>query len=301
MRIKEYRSHFIQELSPIYDEAEVESFFYLILEDKRKLKRIDLALQNDLGFSENEIQNWNTIVEQLKQEIPIQYILGETNFYGLNFEVNENVLIPRPETEELVDWIVESEKLEVRSQKLGVAGENLKVLDIGTGSGCIAISLAKNLQNFQVSAIDISEKAIVTAERNADKNNVSIHFIKTDILKLNNLDELQTSSFPVSTKYDIIVSNPPYVRNLEKAEIKKNVLDNEPHLALFVDDNDALIFYKKIAELAQKNLSKKGKLYFEINQYLGKETVHLLTKMNFKNIELRKDIYGNDRMIRCEI
>ena len=276
-------------------------FFYLILEDKRKLKRIDLALQNDLGFSENEIQNWNIIVEQLKQEIPIQYILGETNFYGLNFEVNENVLIPRPETEELVDWIVESEKLEVRSQKLGVAGENMKVLDIGTGSGCIAISLAKNLQNFQVFAIDISEKAIETAERNADKNNVSIHFIKTDILKLNNLDELQTSSFPVSTKYGIIVSNPPYVRNLEKAEIKKNVLDNEPHLALFVDDNDALIFYKKIAELAMKNLSKKGKLYFEINQYLGKETVELLTKMNFKNIELRKDIYGNDRMIRCEI
>lgn len=305
MRIKEYRSHFIQELLPIYDEGEVESFFYLILEDKHKLKRIDLALQNDLGFSENEIQNWSIIVEQLKQEIPIQYILGETNFYGLNFEVNENVLIPRPETEELVDWIVESEKLEVQSRsfgkKLGVAGENLKVLDIGTGSGCIAISLAKNLQNFQVFAIDISEKAIETAERNADKNNVSIHFIKTDILKLNNLDELQTSSFPVSIKYDIIVSNPPYVRNLEKAEIKKNVLDNEPYLALFVDDNDALIFYKKIAELAQKNLSKKGKLYFEINQYLGKETVELLTKMNFKNIELRKDIYGNDRMIRCEI
>ena len=305
MRIKEYRSHFIQELLPIYDEGEVESFFYLILENKHQLKRIDLALQNDLFFLENEIQNWNIIVEQLKQEIPIQYILGETNFYGLNFEVNENVLIPRPETEELVDWIIESQKLEVQSRslgkKLGVAGENLKVLDIGTGSGCIAISLAKNLQNFQVFAIDISEKAIVTAERNADKNNVSIHFIKTDILKLNNLDELQTSSFPVTTKYDIIVSNPPYVRNLEKAEIKKNVLDNEPHLALFVDDNDALIFYKKIAELALKNLSKKGKLYFEINQYLGKETVELLTKMNFKNIELRKDIYGNDRMIRCEI
>lgn len=301
MRIKEYRSHFIQELSPIYDEAEVESFFYLILEDKRKLKRIDLALQNDLGFSENEIQNWNIIVEQLKQEIPIQYILGETNFYALNFEVNENVLIPRPETEELVDWIVESEKLEVRSQKLGVAGENLKVLDIGTGSGCIAISLAKNLQNFQVFAIDISEKAIETAERNADKNNVSIHFIKTDILKCNDLNELRTTNNQLPIKYDIIVSNPPYVRNLEKAEIKKNVLDNEPHLALFVDDNDALIFYKKIAELALKNLSKKGKLYFEINQYLGKETVELLTKMNFKNIELRKDIYGNDRMIRCEI
>ena len=301
MRIKEYRSHFIQELSPIYDEAEVESFFYLILEDKHKLKRIDLALQNDLVFSENEIQNWNTIVEQLKQEIPIQYILGETNFYGLNFEVNENVLIPRPETEELVDWIIESEKLGVGSLKLGVAGENLKVLDIGTGSGCIAISLAKNLQNFQVFAIDISEKAIEIAEKNAKKNSVSIHFINANILKCNDLDELPTINNQLPIKYDIIVSNPPYVRNLEKAEIKKNVLDNEPHLALFVDDNDALIFYKKIAELALKNLSKKGKLYFEINQYLGKETVELLTKMNFKNIELRKDIYGNDRMIRCEI
>lgn len=305
MRIKEYRSHFIQELLPIYDEGEVESFFYLILEDKHKLKRIDLALQNDLGFSENEIQNWNTIVEQLKQEIPIQYILGETNFYGLNFEVNENVLIPRPETEELVDWIIESEKLEVQSRSFGkkseVIGENWKALDIGTGSGCIAISLAKNLQNFQVFANDISEKAIEIAEKNAKKNSVAIQFIKIDILKCNDLDELRTTNNQLPIKYDIIVSNPPYVRNLEKAEIKKNVLDNEPYLALFVDDNDALIFYKKIAELAQKNLSKKGKLYFEINQYLGKETVELLTKMNFKNIELRKDIYGNDRMIRCEI
>lgn len=305
MRIKEYRSHFIQELLPIYDEGEVESFFYLILEDKRKLKRIDLALQNDLGFSENEIQNWNIIVEQLKQEIPIQYILGETNFYGLNFEVNENVLIPRPETEELVDWIIESQKLEVQSRSFGkkseVIVENWKVLDIGTGSGCIAISLAKNLQNFQVFAIDISEKAIEIAEKNAKKNSVSIHFINANILKCNDLDELPTINNQLPIKYDIIVSNPPYVRNLEKAEIKKNVLDNEPHLALFVDDNDALIFYKKIAELALKNLSKKGKLYFEINQYLGKEIVELLTKMNFKNIELRKDIYGNDRMIRCEI
>lgn len=301
MQIKEYRSHFIQELYPIYDEGEVDSFFYLILEDKHQLKRVDLALQNDLVFSEDEIQNWNIIVEQLKQEIPVQYILGETNFYGLDFEVNENVLIPRPETEELVDWIVESEKLEVRSQKLGIAGENLKVLDIGTGSGCIAISLAKNLQNFQVFAIDISEKAIEISEKNAKKNSVTIHFTKTNILKCNDLDELPTTNNQLLIKYDIIVSNPPYVRNLEKAEIKKNVLDNEPHLALFVDDNDALIFYKKIAELALKNLSKKGKLYFEINQYLGKETVELLTKMNFKNIELRKDIYGNDRMIRCEI
>ncbi|KAB1156500.1 peptide chain release factor N(5)-glutamine methyltransferase [Flavobacterium luteum] len=301
MQIKEYRSYFIQELSSIYDEGEVESFFYLILEDKHKLKRIDLALQNDLGFSEYEIQNWNTIVEQLKQEIPIQYILGKTNFYGLDFKVNENVLIPRPETEELVDWIIESQKFEDRSQKSEVIGEDSKALDIGTGSGCIAISLAKHLQNFQVFAIDISEKALELAEKNVKKNNVLIHFIKTDILKCNDLDELPTTNNQIPIKYDIIVSNPPYVRNLEKAEIKKNVLDNEPHLALFIDDNDALIFYRKIAQLAKINLAKNGRLYFEINQYLGKETVDLLAKMNFKNIELRKDIYGNDRMIRCEI
>lgn len=305
MQIKEYRNHFINQLSTLYDDSEAESFFYLILENKHQLKRIDLALNTYLEFSEKEVQNWNTIVEQLKQEIPIQYILGETNFYSLDFEVNDNVLIPRPETEELVDWIIESQKLAIESQKSEVKGKNWKAIDIGTGSGCIAISLAKNLQNFQVFAIDISENAIDIAEKNAKKNNVSIHFTKTDILKCNDLDELRTSyrSFGIEspTKFDIIVSNPPYVRNLEKAEIKKNVLDNEPHLALFVDDNDALIFYKKIAELAQTNLSKKGKLYFEINQYLGKETVDLLSKMNFNNIELRKDIYGNDRMIRCEI
>lgn len=283
MLIKHYREQFIQELSPIYDIAEVESFFYLILEDRHQLKRIDLALQIDLKFSEEDLQNWNSIVAQLKQEIPIQYILGKTHFYGLDFEVNANVLIPRPETEELVDWIIESQKSEV-------AIENLKVLDIGTGSGCIAISLAKNLPNAEVFAIDVSEKALATAKINAKANTVTITFLQKNILETTDLEQ----------QFDIIVSNPPYVRNLEKIEIKKNVLDHEPHLALFVDDHNALVFYKKIAELAQKNLSEKGQLYFEINQYLGKETMKLLENLGFQNIELRKDIYGNDRMIRSE-
>ena len=162
-------------------------------------------------------------------------------------------------------------------------------MDIGTGSGCIAISLAKNIPNSQVYAIDVSEKALATANKNAELNNVNVTFINQNILETEDLKQ----------QFDIIVSNPPYVRNLEKEEIKKNVLDNEPHLALFVEDNDALIFYKKIAELAQKNLSENGQLFFEINQYLGKEMIDLLEKMNFKNIELRKDIYGNDRMISC--
>ena len=281
-KIKEYRTQFIQELTPIYDAGEAESFFYLILEEKHQLKRIDLALHPDLVFSEAEIVVWNSILEQLKLEIPVQYLLGKTSFYGLDFEVNENVLIPRPETEELVEWILESRKSKVESQ-------NIRILDIGTGSGCIAISLAKNIPNAQVFAIDVSEKALATAKKNAERNAVEVTFINQNILETEDLRQ----------QFDIIVSNPPYVRNLEKEEIKKNVLDNEPHLALFVEDNDALIFYKKIAELAQKNLSENGQLYFEINQYLGKETVDLLEKMNFKNIELRKDIYGNDRMISC--
>jgi release factor glutamine methyltransferase len=290
MQIKKYRSQFIQALSNIYDEGEAESFFYLILEEKKQLKRIDLALQPDLVFSETDLQVWNSILEQLKLEIPIQYLLGKTHFYGLEFEVNSTVLIPRPETEELVEWIIQ-ENLKIEKLK------NLKILDIGTGSGCIAISLAKNLPNAQVFAIDVSENALTTAQKNAVMNQVEVNFIKTDILKINDLEKLPTPDFQLPTKFDIIVSNPPYVRNLEKQEIKKNVLDNEPHLALFVEDNNALIFYRKIAELAQKNLCPNGQLYFEINQYLGKEMIELLEDMNFKNVELRKDIYGNDRMM----
>lgn len=291
MNIKNYRTQFIQELSSIYDAGEAESFFYLILEEKNQLKRIDLALNPDLTFSNKEIQLWNSFLEQLKLEIPVQYLLGKTSFYGLDFEVNENVLIPRPETEELVEWIIESRKLEVRRGKLGVGSRKIKILDIGTGSGCIAISLAKNISNAEVFAIDVSGKALATAQKNAEINEVNITFLLKNILETEDFEQ----------EFDIIVSNPPYVRELEKVEIKKNVLDNEPHLALFVDDNDALIFYRKIAELALKNLSPNGQLFFEINQYLGKEMMELLEKMNFKNVELRKDIYGNDRMIRGTI
>jgi len=279
MKIKEYRTQFIQTLAPIYDGVEAESFFYLILEEKQQLKRIDLALKPDLELSEEELAVWNSILEQLKLEIPIQYLLGKTSFYGLDFEVNSAVLIPRPETEELVDWIIFNNS---KIEKL----KDLKILDIGTGSGCIAVSLAKNLPNAKVFAIDVSEKALATAQKNAELNSVEVTFIEKNILETMDLGQ----------EFDIIVSNPPYVRNLEKEEIKKNVLDNEPHLALFVEDDDALLFYRKIAELAQKNLSNSGQLYFEINQYLGQEMIDLLEKMNFKNIELRKDIYGNDRM-----
>ncbi len=282
MLFKVYKSTFLQELSSLYDEKEIESFFYIVLECFHNIKRIDLALNPEMEMDAMQLLRWESVLSELKKEKPIQYIVGATEFYGLPFLVNGNTLIPRPETEELVEWILESTKYEIQSTRF-------RILDIGTGSGCIAISLAKNLPNAQVSAIDVSEKAFATANRNAEINEVNVDFILKNILETEDLNE----------QFDIIVSNPPYVRNLEKAEIKPNVLEFEPHLALFVDDNDALLFYRKIAQLAMKNLSENGQLYFEINQYLGKETVELLEILGFKNIILKKDIYGNDRMIRC--
>jgi release factor glutamine methyltransferase len=291
--IKNYKNRFLQELSSLYDEKEVESFFYLTLEKLHQKKRIDLALQPDLSMDETQLSQWETVLAELKTYKPIQYILGETEFYGLPFLVNENVLIPRPETEELVELIVSSFKFQVSSPE--VLG--LKILDIGTGSGCIPISLKKNLPSAEVFAIDVFPNALEVAQKNAEINRVEVNFIQTDILKVNDLKKLPTSNFQLPASFDIIVSNPPYVRNLEKAEINPNVLEFEPHLALFVEDNDALLFYRKITELAKSHLAENGKLYFEINQYLGKETVALVESYGFKNVQLIKDFYGNDRMI----
>jgi release factor glutamine methyltransferase len=284
MLLKNYKTIFLEALSSLYDEKEVESFFYLTLEKLYQKKRIDLALQPDLAMDEAQLAQWENVLTELKTYKPIQYILGETEFYGLSFLVNENVLIPRPETEELVELIlVESRKSKV---------ESLRILDIGTGSGCIPISLKKNLPSAEVFAIDVSSNALEVAQKNALLNGVEINFIQKDILKVENL----AFDFRFLT-FDIIVSNPPYVRNLEKKEINPNVLNYEPHLALFVEDNDALLFYRKITQLAKKHLAENGKLYFEINQYLGKETATLVESYGFKNVQLIKDIYGNDRMI----
>jgi len=281
MLLKQYKTHFFDALKNSQDEQEIESFFFILTEYLHNLKRVDVALNPNFELSDAEVEKWNIILADLQQEKPIQYITGEAWFYGLRFEVNENTLIPRPETEELVEWIIESQKSKVKSQKL-------EILDIGTGSGCIPTSLKANLPQANVSAIDVSEKALEVAKRNAISNKVEINFIQTNILEVEDLNQY----------FDIIVSNPPYVRNLEKEEIKKNVLDYEPHLALFVEDTDALLFYRKIAQLALKNLAPNGLLFFEINQYLGKETVELLENLGFKNIELKKDMYGNDRMVK---
>lgn len=282
MLLKQYKTHFFDALKNIQDEQEIESFFFILIEYLHNLKRVDVALNPNFELSDAEVEKWNAILADLQQEKPIQYITGEAWFYGLRFEVNENTLIPRPETEELVEWILNSPITKHPSP--------IYILDIGTGTGCIPISLKANLPQANVSAIDVSQQALEVAKRNAISNKVEINFIQTNILEVEDLNQY----------FDIIVSNPPYVRNLEKEEIKKNVLDYEPHLALFVEDTDALLFYRKIAQLALKNLAPNGLLFFEINQYLGKETVELLENLGFKNIELKKDIYGNDRMIKCE-
>lgn len=281
MTILEFKKYFFEELSGLYPETEIQSFFNLLIEYKLKLSRVDVALQPNLEIENSDLDFFKNALIDLKKQVPIQYIVGETEFYGLPFKVNENVLIPRPETEELVSWIIASTPL----------SSQIKILDIGTGSGCIAISIAKNIHNCKVSAIDISAKAIKTAANNAKMNNVKVEFIEKDILKASEL----------LLNFDIIVSNPPYVRELEKELMQENVLANEPHLALFVKDENPLLFYDKIADLAINHLTKNGSLFFEINQYLGEETVTLLKSKGFQNIELKKDIFGVDRMIKATI
>ncbi len=281
MILKKYKSYFTKELASIYPQTEIDTFFFLLAEEYLNFMRIDVVLKSDFNIPTALLLLFNNALEKLKKEKPIQYILGKTEFYGFTFLVDSYTLIPRPETEELVDWVLEEVNVK----------QSIKIIDIGTGSGCIPISLAKHLPEAKIEAIDVSFNALSVAKQNAVLNKVDVFFIEKDILKIEKLDK----------KFDIIISNPPYVRELEKKEIKNNVLENEPHIALFVKDNNPLIFYNKIADLAKKNLSKNGILFFEINQYLGKETVGILRDKGFRNIQLKKDLFGNNRMIKCEL
>ena len=281
MLVQKFKQQFFLELSDLYPKTEIQSFFNILIEFKLNVSRIDLALQPNLEITSQEIVFFEKALSDLKKHIPIQYIIGETEFYGLTFKVNQHVLIPRPETEELVSWIIKDSKNVTE----------LRILDIGTGSGCIAISLAKNLPNAKIYAIDISKEALKTAKHNAAINKVSIEFIENDILSINQLHQ----------NFNIIVSNPPYVRELEKEMMQENVLANEPHLALFVENENPLLFYNKIADLAKNHLIDNGNLYFEINQYLGKETSNLLAFKGFNSIEIKKDIFEADRMIKASI
>lgn len=290
MIVKQYRNYFNETLKTIYPITEIDSFFFLLLEEYLGFRRVDIVLKSDFKITQETLNLLQSATKQLEQEVPLQYIIGKTEFYGLPFVVNKHVLIPRPETEELVAWVVsESSRFKTfnTSTKQTTETKQLKILDIGTGSGCIPISLKKQLPFAKISAIDISEEALTVAKKNAVLNNVDIHFILQDILKTVALDQ----------HYDIIISNPPYVRELEKKELKNNVLKNEPHVALFVENDNPLIFYAKIAELAKNYLNKNGLLFFEINQYLGTETIDLVNKKGLKNIQLKKDMFGNDRIV----
>ena len=282
MILKEIRSIFQSELQGIYDREETDILFFRLTEAYCNITRLTLALQPEITLTREEEQPVFEALARLKQHQPIQQILGKTIFYGLEFRVDENVLIPRPETEELVDWILK----DCRAQQ----AEGPAILDIGTGSGCIAVALAKNLPKARVSAMDISGAALKVAEENAKRHNVSVDFIEKDIMEIGEEYEY---------KLDIIVSNPPYIRSLEKSDIKNNVLLHEPHLALFVEDESPLVFYEKIADLAKNGLRKGGVLYFEINQYLGKEMIEMAESKGFKDICLKKDLSGNDRMLKA--
>ena len=286
MNIKKFRDYFNKTLKKIYPTSEIDTFLFLLLEEYLNFKRIDIVLKSNFEISPEDLILLRSSTKLLEQEIPIQYILGKTEFYGFPFILNEHVLIPRPETEELITSILEK-VLKTKTFHTNAKEKQLKILDIGTGSGCIPISLKKSLPFAEITAIDVSNEALTIAKKNTVLNKVDINLTQQDILKTTSLNQL----------YDIIVSNPPYVRESEKKEIKNNVLNNEPHMALFVKDNNPLVFYNKIAELAKNHLSENGTLFFEINQYLGKETVELIKLKGFNKIQLKKDIFGRDRII----
>ncbi|MCK5824939.1 MAG: peptide chain release factor N(5)-glutamine methyltransferase [Ichthyobacteriaceae bacterium] len=285
MNLKEIKLQFETDLSELFeDKNELLSIFWMLSEEYFNITRLNFALDQSLSPNNNELLKFNSASVRLKNNEPIQYIIEKAYFNGLEFKVNSDVLIPRPETEELVEWITENK-----------LSKPLDILDIATGSGCIAISTYNNFNNTNVEAIDISEGALIVAKYNNKLCNNKVKFHKADALNLKN------NSYFNNKKWDIIVSNPPYVRNLEKTEIKQNVLKYEPGLALFVEDKNPLIFYKEIMLYAKQNLKPKGKLYFEINQYLPEEMKQLATEIGFNNFELKKDFKGNYRMMMLEI
>lgn len=285
MKISELKTHFQNNLSEAYPSEEIQSFFNILSEKYIHLSRIEIALNPEKTISKEDVEKFQQVLFRLQTHEPIQYIIGETEFFGLPFNVNKHTLIPRPETEELVEWILLEQKPITHNSQL------ITVLDIGTGSGCIAISLAKNLTETNVSALDFSEEALKMAQQNAELNKVKVEFFQTDILKTKTLPK----------KYNVIVSNPPYVRELEKQQMQQNVLNYEPDSALYVTDEDPLLFYRVISKLAKDHLQPNGKLFFEINEYLAMELILLLKSEGFQNIKVKKDIFGKDRMIKCSL
>ena len=264
-------------LANYYTAGEVKALIRIIATELLGIPEMSFFLKDEVTLTTEKTVLLDNAIARLQKQEPIQYILGYSDFCGLRFKVNTSTLIPRPETSELVEWIA------------GEATGKERILDIGTGSGCIAISLAHRLPEASVEAWDISAGALKTAEENSRSNNTKVAFALVDILNYT----------PIDVKLDIIVSNPPYIKELEKENITANVLDWEPHTALFVPDNNPLLFYRAIAEKGKKMLHQGGRLYFEINRSHGKETIEMLASLGYTDIELRKDFADNDRMIKA--
>lgn len=282
--IRQAYDQFTAMLQQRYDEHEARSITGLVFEEVLGFDTIRLITDDKELLPASYFEQLDLLLHQLMEYKPVQYVLGKAFFYGLVFRVNEQVLIPRPETEELVQWILQD--LERNPRK------GLRLLDIGTGSGCISVTIKKNSPGTRVHALDISPGALRTAAENARLIGVDVYFTETDILQADTFD---------FSPLDVIVSNPPYVRHSEKAIMGKNVLDYEPHLALFVDDEDALLFYERIADVALKNLAPMGALYLEINEAKGEEVVEMLGRKGFAHVELRQDLPGKDRMVKAQI
>lgn len=269
-----------QELKDIYSVSEIDVISIFLLEKLTGMSRTQLLINKGLILNEDQKNTAMEYTNRLKDSEPLQYVLGETEFLGLTFKVNPSVLIPRPETEELVEWILEDWDNK----------QAFSLLDIGTGSGCIPISVKHNRPNAAVYAVDLSKDALEVAMQNAKLNQTLIHFTKDDIL-------IPTHTYQT---YDVIVSNPPYIPQEEQENMDANVVDYEPKMALFVKDDDPLLFYKRIAEFAKKHLDVNGTLYFETHYQLANQVKSVLLKCGFKDVIIRKDISKNDRMIRAK-
>jgi len=279
MTIRDVKIEFQQKLATLYGAKEIQSIFSLVAEDLG-FTPTSLVIHNEDELTETQQIHFFDCLKRLVSGEPVQYVRGKANFYDMQFCVNSSVLIPRPETEELVDRIINEQ-----------GNCNGNIIDLGTGSGCIAISLAKHIRSAKVSAVDISSAAINVAKQNAEKNNVHINFL---------LGDMQDSQCVTDEEYDIIVSNPPYVCNYEKQEMRPNVLQFEPHLALFVDtDKNPLQFYIAIAKFAQLHLTEKGVIYCEINETLGNETAQMFQSYGFSNTQIIKDLFGKDRFVKA--
>lgn len=282
MRIKEAYQNFSTKLTPIYGEGEAHSIARIVFEDEFKIYEFN----SEIPFPEERINRLDEILQRLLQYEPVQYILGQADFYGYKFQVNEHVLIPRQETEELVFWIKKTVNKNYRS-------EPIKVLDIGTGTGCIPIALKKINKQLDVYAIDVDPNVLVVATRNAHQIGANVSFFLTDILNRSNWDKFSS--------YEIIVSNPPYIPHHEQRFMPEHVKRFEPELALFVEEEDPLIFYRTIAEFSLEKLKENGFLFFELNEFNAGEVADLLKIKGFSDVVLEKDLNGKNRMIRARL